>query len=77
MKNIILIGMPGCGKTTIGKSLANQLEMKFFDSDDLFEEKKGIVISEFFKSFGEVAFRIEESKILSELSEMKYRRRCG
>ena len=71
MKNIILIGMPGCGKTTIGKHLANQLGMDFCDSDNLFEEKKRMTISDFFKCFGEPSFRTEESKILSDLSERK------
>lgn len=71
MKNIILIGMPGCGKTTIGKTLANQLGMHFQDTDDFFEEKYGTKISEFFKNYGEPAFRIAESRILSELSQKK------
>ncbi len=39
--NIILIGMPGCGKTTIGKLLANKLDYKFIDSDQLIIEKTG------------------------------------
>ncbi len=71
MKNIILIGMPGCGKTTIGKSLSNRLGMEFCDTDIIFESKHEIKISDFFKSYGEPTFRIEESKILSELSEKR------
>lgn len=38
MKNIVLIGMPGCGKTTLGKLLAAKLKMEFYDADDVLEQ---------------------------------------
>lgn len=69
MKNFILIGMPGSGKTSIGKKLATALGKDFFDSDAVFEETKNTKISTFFSSFGENAFRDEETKILTGLCE--------
>ncbi len=69
MKNIILIGMPGSGKTSIGKKLATALEKDFFDSDAVFEKTKNTKISTFFSSFGENAFRDEETKIVAELCD--------
>ncbi len=69
MKNIILIGMPGCGKTSMGKKLATVLGKDFFDSDAVFEQTKNMKISDFFSSFGEDVFRDEETKIVSELCE--------
>lgn len=67
MKNIILIGMPGCGKSTIGKILAKKLNMKLFDCDRVFEETFDTSTYDFFEVHGEEAFRDEETKILSSL----------
>lgn len=69
MKNIILIGMPGCGKTTIGKLLAQKLNCEFIDSDLVFQETVHPSISEYFSQFGEDSFRTEETHILSELMQ--------
>lgn len=69
--NIILIGMPGCGKTTIGKALGEGLERKFIDTDCLIEEKIGITISEFFKKYGEEKFRQIESEVIKDLSKLQ------
>lgn len=69
MKNIILIGMPGCGKTTIGRLLANNLNMEFKDSDKIFTENVFPDISEYFAEYGEDKFRCEETKILQQLSK--------
>lgn len=71
MKNIILIGMPGCGKSTIGKILAKKLNMKLFDCDRVFEESFEISTYDFFETHGEEAFRNEETKILSSLVKQK------
>jgi len=68
MKNIILIGMPGCGKTTIGKLLAKRLNMEFIDSDAVFTKTVFPDISKFFAEYGEDNFRREETKILRQLS---------
>lgn len=68
MKNIILVGMPGCGKTTIGKALSKRLGKSFFDSDRIFEEIVFPDISKYFKEKGEEQFRREETAILHRLS---------
>lgn len=67
MKNIILIGMPGCGKTTIGEIVSNRLHKKFIDVDKYIEEKENKTIKEIFEK-GEEYFRDLETKALIELS---------
>ncbi|WP_102399717.1 shikimate kinase [Haloimpatiens massiliensis] len=64
--NIILIGMPGCGKTTLGKSLSNKLNMKFYDLDEYIEKRENMSIQDIFKN-GEERFRNIESEALSEV----------
>ena len=66
--NLALIGMPGSGKTTLGKILADNMNRKFIDLDLEFEKKYG-KIEDFFKNNGEEAFRKKESKILEEFSK--------
>ena len=65
-KNIVLVGMPGCGKTTVGKILANLTGKEFTDSDDEIT-KLGKSPAEIIRSEGETAFRKVESEVLSEL----------
>ena len=67
-KNIVLIGMPASGKTTIGNLLSAELKMPFFDSDKLIVEKSGREISDIFAKDGEPAFRKIESEAIAELS---------
>jgi len=67
-RNLVLIGMPGCGKTTIGKRIAQELNMEFCDSDDGIVKKAGISISEFFEKYGEKDFRLLESEVIAQLS---------
>ncbi len=67
-KNIVLIGMPGCGKTTVGKILSKELSMPLFDSDELIIEKTGREITDIFEKDGEGAFRKIESEVILELS---------
>ncbi len=68
-ENIILCGMPGAGKTTIGKLLAEKLGRKFVDTDDLIREKCGCDISEIFEKHGEKYFRDIESEVIAEISK--------
>ena len=68
MKNIVLIGMPGCGKTTVGKYLAKALEFEFIDCDRVIEETEGTSISNIFAEHGESYFRCLETKTLERLS---------
>ena len=69
-KNIVLIGMPGCGKSTIGKILADRLNYKYIDSDCYIEEKSGRSIEDLFK-IGENHFREIESEVIREVSHEK------
>ena len=65
-KNIILIGMPGCGKSSVGKEMANLLDRPFYDSDEEIT-KKGASPKELIETYGEAHFRKIESEVLSEL----------
>ena len=67
-KNIVLIGMPGSGKSTVGKILSEKLKMPFFDSDEIITEKSGREISDIFAKEGEPAFRKLESEAIFALS---------
>jgi len=67
MENLILIGMPGCGKSTVGKRLAEITGRKFIDADAAITEKVGISIPEIFAKGGENAFRSIEISVLSEI----------
>jgi len=65
--NVILCGPPFSGKSTVGKAIAETWQRPFFDTDDLLEQKVGMVISEFYQCVGEEEFRIWERKVLAEL----------
>lgn len=67
--NIILIGMMGSGKSTIGKALAEHLGYNFTDLDTLIVEGEGIKIPEIFEKFGENYFRTIETNALNSLFE--------
>ena len=69
MKNVILFGFMGTGKTVAGKEVASRLGMKFVDMDDVIEAKEGSTISEIFAWKGEAHFRKVESEVARELSE--------
>ncbi len=67
--NIVLIGMPGSGKSTIGKALAEKLSKVFEDTDSLIVKSQGTEIPEIFKAKGEKAFREMESEEISLISK--------
>ena len=69
MENTILIGMPGCGKTTIGKQLAKHLGKQFVDADAEIVSRAGISIPEIFEKYGEVRFREIEAEVLGDLGK--------
>ena len=67
-ENIVLIGMPGCGKTTVGKKLSEILAKDFVDTDKLIVAKENTPIPKIFKTKGETAFRDIESLVVKEVS---------
>ena len=67
-QNIALIGMPGCGKTTVGRALADLLGRPFYDADEQIEARAGRKIPDIFAQDGEAAFRRLETEVLAELS---------
>ncbi|AKP51868.1 shikimate kinase [Cyclobacterium amurskyense] len=66
-KKIVLVGMPGSGKSTLGKALALKLNWRFYDLDDLIEKSAGKAIAEIFPTHGEGYFRKLESTVLDEI----------
>lgn len=70
MKNIYLIGMPGCGKSTIGKIISREINMEFVDLDDYVEKMTSKTIPELFE-MGEKHFREAESDALIDISQMQ------
>lgn len=67
-QNIILVGMPGCGKTTVGKRLAKQLGKDFLDTDELIQQQENMHPSEIITQRGEQAFRDIESQICEKMA---------
>jgi shikimate kinase len=64
---VVLVGLMGSGKTTIGRRLAEVLDRPFVDADDALEQAAGRTVAEIFAADGEDAFRELESKVLEEL----------
>ncbi len=69
MKNIVLIGMPSCGKSTVGALLARATARDFYDTDEEILSRIGMSISDYFASCGERAFRQVESEVIASLSQ--------
>ncbi len=65
--SIVLIGLMGAGKTTLGRRLAKQLNLPFKDADQEIEQAAGMDVSEFFSIFGEEKFREGEEKVIARL----------
>lgn len=68
MKNIVLIGMPGCGKSTIGKILSREIGLKFIDLDEYIVEVNNMTIDEMFQQ-GEDFFRAKETEVAKVASK--------
>lgn len=73
VRNIVLIGMPGSGKTTIGKMLSEHLGKDFVDTDEIFAQREGITAGDYIKKYGEEAFRNAESLVVKDVTGEKNR----
>lgn len=71
VSNIVLVGMPGCGKSTVGRILAERLNRSFVDLDEVIAEQAGKTVPEIFAQHGEVAFRQMEAAAASETGKQK------
>ncbi len=69
-QNIVLIGMPGSGKTTVGRLLSKATGRELFDSDEVIVETAGVPIPEIFEKEGETGFRKRESEALAALGKL-------
>ena len=66
---VSLVGMPGSGKSTVGRQLARQLGLQFFDSDSQIEQRIDGPIRAYFETHGEAAFRDIEQDLIDELTQ--------
>ena len=66
-RSIVLVGLMGAGKSTVGRRLANALKLPFHDADQEIETAAGCSISDFFDRYGEPAFREGERKVIARL----------
>jgi shikimate kinase len=65
--NIVLVGMMGAGKTTVGRLIARRLKRAFYDSDQEIERRCGVRIPVIFEIEGEAGFRVREAQVIAEL----------
>ena len=66
---ISLVGLPGSGKSTVGRQLARRLDLPFTDSDHVIEQRTGCSIRDFFSREGEAAFRDVEEAVIRDLTQ--------
>jgi shikimate kinase len=69
LTQLSLVGLPGSGKSTVGRSLARRLDLPFTDSDHVIEQRTGCSIRDFFSREGEAAFRDVEQEVIRELTQ--------
>ena len=70
-KTVALVGMMGCGKTTIGQAVSKALSVQFLDSDEEIERAANLTITEIFERNGEDFFRLKETQIITRLLKTK------
>jgi shikimate kinase len=68
VRTLVLVGLPGSGKSTVGRSLGRRLGLPFHDSDHVIEQRIGCSIREFFAREGEERFRDEEQQALADIA---------
>jgi shikimate kinase len=71
IRNLVLIGFMGTGKSTVGRLIARQLGLAFTDTDDRIEQMAGKTIPRIFAEDGEAAFRAMERRVVTELARLK------
>ena len=69
MTSISLVGLPGSGKSTVGRQLARRLQLPFVDSDHVIEQQLGCSIREYFEREGEERFRDVEESVIDQLTQ--------
>jgi shikimate kinase len=69
---VALVGLPGAGKSAVGRRLAQRLQLPFVDSDHVIEERIGCSIRDYFEREGEVSFRDLEESVIAELAAAPY-----
>ena len=67
---LALVGLPGSGKSTVGRQLARRLDLPYVDADHAMEQRLGCSIREFFEREGEARFRDIESEVLDDLTQI-------
>lgn len=67
-RHVFLIGMPGCGKSSLGKRVANNMRIPYVDMDQRISDAVGCTVSEMFERYGEQAFRNAETNTLIQLT---------
>lgn len=67
-RHVFIIGMPGCGKSSLGRRVANNLGIRYVDTDQRIEQAVGCTIPEIFERYGEQAFRNAETNMLIQLT---------
>ena len=71
MKNIVLIGISGSGKTSMGRRLAKRLSREFIDLDSLIQQREGLSIPRIFEERGEEGFRLAETEAIRAVSDSR------
>jgi len=71
-ENIVLVGLMGSGKSTVGRELAQSLGYGFIDTDDELERRMGVTISTIFDVEGEEGFRIRESAVIADMIDQQH-----
>ncbi len=66
-RSLVMVGLMGCGKSAIGRRLANRLSLPFVDADEEIENVAGMSISDIFAEYGEAHFRDREAKVIKRL----------
>ncbi len=66
-RHVFLIGMPGCGKSCLGRRVAMRLQLPYLDTDVYLTERTGMNTAQIFETFGEQAFRDGETRLLQDL----------